>query len=282
MLDSLNNREIATYVWFALIIILCLISPSIRKSFVNVLVLLFGKKILTSVLSMALYVTLVVVLLRYFDFWDKSLLKDTIVWLFGVGFISIMNSNKAIKDEGHFKGIIIDTIKLTIIVDFIVNLYVFNFWIELIFLPFVTLLVLMQLVSQTEEKYSSVLKLVNTLLSIVGLVLIAYSVYMCITDFQKFASIQNLKNFLLPVILTFAFLPFLYFLVLYMCYEIYFIRIDMAFRHNEFLRKYSKAQVFKRANIRLNVLKKVSKELQLFNINSKEEFDSSLTSILFL
>lgn len=228
MFDSFNNRELATYIWIILILILCLISPSIRKNLGSVLALLFGKKILTSVLSMFLYVALVVIVLRFFDFWDKSLLKDTTVWLFGVGFVSIMNSNKAIRDDGHFKEIVRDAVRLTIIVDFIVNLYVFNFWVELIFIPFVTLLVLMQLVSQNEEKYSSSLKLVNTLLSMVGLVLIACSVYMCVTDFQNFASIQNLKNFLLPVILTFALLPFLYFMVLYMCYEIYFIRIDMA------------------------------------------------------
>jgi hypothetical protein len=62
------------------------------------------------------------------------------------------NSNKATKVEYHIKEIVKENKNLTIIVEFIINFYVFSLLVKIFMIPFITILVLMQIVNEYKEK----------------------------------------------------------------------------------------------------------------------------------
>jgi hypothetical protein len=273
--STINNRELATYIWLGIIFLLLFLSPKIRKPLLGVLKMFLDKKILLLLFMMISYVTITIFALHKVHFWDASLFKDSIVWLIGVGFIMLMNAHKSLSDEYHFKESIKENIKLTIIVEFLINLYVFNLPVELILLPGITFLVLMQLVSERDKKYEIVTKFTSTTLSIIGWGMILFVSYKLYKDFKGFTTMSNLKSFLLPVFLTITYMPFVYFISLFMLYETFFVRINMAYRHNKALGRYAKFRVVLAGGLSLSKARMLSKELHIFAINTRRELDEA-------
>jgi len=210
-------------------------------------------------------------------FWDKSMLKDTVVWTVTVGFVMLAQSaTKATKDDRYFKEIFLENIKLTVIVEFIVNLYVFDFWVELLLVPIAVLFGGMITVAERKPEYEKVLKFLNTCLVIFGIFSIMYAVFHLIAGFKDFATIQNLDGFLFPILMTFSFLPFAYIMAVYSCYETFFIRVKIAYRHNPLMFKFAKHKIIMTTKLNLSKVRKLAKELQIYNINTKKELLESL------
>lgn len=277
--SSINNRELATYIWLFIFIIFIFSVQSIRKGLVDLLKIISSSNILFPIVIMATYIVLVIYLMYLVNFWNKTLAKDSIIWFIGVGVVMFFNANKATKDEYHFKEIVKENIKLTIIVEFIINLYVFSLPVELFILPFISLLVLMQVVSQHNEKYKVVEKFIINFLSIIGLIIIAHAIYKLCTDFYTFTTLENLRGFLFPIILTLAYIPFIYLLALYIIYEEFFIRIDNAYRHNTLMAKYAKWKVFRVGLLNLSKLRLITKELKIYILPTRRKFNTRISEI---
>ena len=84
-MNLFNNREIATAIWLLVIFILMLFKRDIRKSLLDVIKAFFKIKILSSIFLMIAYTTGIVFVLYQINFWNISLLKDTVVWVFFLG-----------------------------------------------------------------------------------------------------------------------------------------------------------------------------------------------------
>ena len=211
-----NNREISIFIWFIVFSIWVLTSKKVSSLVYAVLKTFFQWKILLSVFSLILYVSLMVFVFYKIGLWKKTLLKDTIFWFFGVAFIMLINVNKANKDEHYFKKLILDNVKLVIILEFITNLYVFNFIVELLIIPILFVVVVMNTFAETKEEYNPVKKITDFILTIFGIWFIIHALYNILVDYQEFIKTDNLLSFCLTPILTFAYLPFIYFMALYM------------------------------------------------------------------
>lgn len=276
----LNNREFATIFWLTLFIIVLIATPSIRKSTGKLLKSFMSKYILIPILLMAVYVAISVFLLYKIHFWDKGLIKDTIIWFVGAGLVMLFNANSALKNPLHIKEVIKENIKLIIILEFIINLYVFSLPVELILVPTSTILVLLQLVSKMDKKHEMVTKLVSSILGMLGLIIIGYTCYKSITDFENFASFQNLQSFLLPILLTAIYIPFLYAIIVFMFYEEFFLIINSAFRHRKLLAKYAKKRVWNEAGFSLSKVRLLRNNLKVFRINTKKELNEAIEQTL--
>ena len=98
---TFNNREIALISYLVIFIIWTLTQKKIRQSIVSVIKAFMAWKILVSIFGLLLYVALIVFGLFKIGLWDKSLIKDAVYWTFGVGFIIMMNFDKALKEEHY-------------------------------------------------------------------------------------------------------------------------------------------------------------------------------------
>lgn len=238
------------------------------------------KKILSVIIATILYTGLVVFILSKTGIWEILLIKDTIFWLVGTAFVLLMNVNKATQDNGFFKKILIDNLKLILVLEFIVNLYTFSLWIELILVPFLFVIIAMSAVAEMKKEYLPVKKAIDFILSAFGIFLITYALAKILGDYQSFATSENLRAFILPPLLTFAYIPFLYLFALVIAYENLFVRIDIFVKDNKALAKFAKRKIICLCHLNLRKLNRFSREStqELLKISSEEDVANMIES----
>lgn len=270
-INTFNNREKAIIVWLVIFLVWALLQKNVRNSFIGVLKTLFQKKILTVLVAMILYVGLVVFIFYKIQFWDVFLIKDTFFWILGSAFVLLMNINNAMQDDHHFKKILLDNLKLILVLEFIITLYSFNFWIEMIFVPVMFLIVAMGAVAEIKKEYLPVKKLINYVLSFLGIFLIIFAISKIIGDYQGFATTNNLRSFVLPPLMTLAYMPFLYIFALVMAYETLFVRLDVFLNNDKALAGFAKQKIFRLCFLNLGKLNRFAKESANDILNLKDK-----------
>lgn len=185
----------------------------------------------------------------------------------------MISSNDKALQEGFFKGKLIEGIKIIVVIQFIANTYTFNLFIEIILVFTLVFLGALQAIAGTEEKYKPVEKLTDGIISILGLIILSNAIYLTIKDLNALGSLITLKSFLLPIILTGLYLPFVYFFALFLVYEQIYGRIKMKFYIDKKLRKHIMKRIFLLYNFKLHSLRTFQTKnlLNLVNIKSKED-----------
>ncbi len=211
------------------------------------------KLILISIFSMVSYILIIVLFLYQFDIWDNSQLNATLIWGTTSAFSMFFKLNKINEDKMFFKKAIIENFKLTVLIDFIVNLNVFSFWFELVFIPCIFVLGAMIAISNRDEKYRLVEKLLNGIELFLGFSLIIYSSWQIYIHFDEFYTLQKLRDFTVPILLSILYLPFVYLLALYSAYEEVFIRLQFVIKDPS-LHNYTKYLLFKNFIFHKNLL----------------------------
>lgn len=254
-----NNRELALLLWIA-VIVLALLLTKVRKSLTPIIQILTKRLFLIIFSLIGAYLFGIILLFRNLEVWQNSNLKDVLFWLFSVGLILVFKINDA-KSNAYFKGIFLSATKWTIVLEFVVNLYSFSLFTEIIILPVLVFLAMTQAVAEMDEKHKVVSKFFQYVIAIAGLSIFTYSFYKTIVNFDDVLTFQNLVSSLLPSTITILFIPFLYFLALYSTYESYFIHLDFMTIKNDKV-KVVKKLILRIANINLDKLLRIKKNFE--------------------
>jgi hypothetical protein len=175
---------------------------------------LFGPPKIRYVFILAMLCTAVcVALLRVVGYWELSFLKVTIVWFFGASCLGAL-FHTARTGHDYFRRLVLSNIALSAVVDFVLSAYTFPLLVELIFVPITAILVAAQAVVSSstqfkEPQYAPIRSLLAICLSTLGLVALAYSLVQSVAHF-RLGSSALLREFLLPFLLTVAFIPYVY------------------------------------------------------------------------
>lgn len=234
--EILNTREQA-YLILLLASGLCVICiSSIRKSFAPAITSLFEKSFLVIYLLNILYTVGSVYLLKTLNMWDLSMLKDTILWFFLAAFPLMYGIARTKDVKIYFKTKLLDLVKFTAILEFIMGLYTFSLWVELGIAVFVGFLSGFKMYVRNPEKYRKELNVIDSVNIVVIILLVAI-------EFQFIVFKTSLIfQFLLPVFHSLLFVPFLYVLALYMRFEVAFAVMKIQIQPNSLL-KYTKRLV---------------------------------------
>lgn len=241
-INSLDNRETAIAVWLCIAIAMMLYNKDVRKSLLYVLKAFFVRQIIASVFLMALYIFIMVLFLSWVGIWNESQFKATLIWSITVGLILLFRVNKISEDKTFFAKAIRENFKLTIIIDFIINLHVLSFWIELILLPIFVLIAAVLAIAETDEKYIVVQKLMNNIAAYIGLSLLAYACWQVYIHFNQIATFETIRSFIIPILFSVLYLPFIYFAIVYIAYENVFVRLQFVIKDTS-LHSYTKRQL---------------------------------------
>jgi hypothetical protein len=275
-INILSNREKALLVWILIVLIAMMLGKEIRKSIFGVFKALFVKQILAILGLFGLYVFASVSLLKLLGFWDASLLKDTILWAFGA-FVIMFKVDKA-KDRNHFTDLIKDSIKWAVIFEFLVAFYTFSFRTELILIPVLVFTGMLQATASFDPKHKQVEEILKKFVSFIGIIIIGYVIFKTYNQYKDLLSIAQLKTFLLPIVLTILFLPFVYGLAIYMVYESIFIRLLFIIKDKK-LRDKTKNIIIKIANIDIGKLNNISHGIFLGGINSEADLPQKVIAL---
>jgi len=275
MREIFSNRELSIIIWLTIFLVFSFTKKDVLKSFGHLISTFFQQKIIDTVLLMIIYVELLVLGLSLIGFWELPLLKDTILWTIFVGFLLLMKTNKINSEKSYLNSILKGSLKGIIIVVFIANFYNFSLVIELILIPIMTLIGISQVFTQDKPEYKLVEKLFNVITSFFGVVVLIYTIYRISQQFGEFANLMTLKVFLLPIILTILYLPFLYFVALWSLYEVMIIRLDSRLKkkkHKKFLKK----QMFMTFLLNRKKLRKFQGEMGFETIMNKKDINRIL------
>ena len=259
ILSLLNNRERAALFWIAFVLLLALGSKPLRSSALSIAKTLFARQILVVLGSMVGYVSLVVFISHQLGLWNLGMVKETVIWFFGPALVMVFNYNQANKDASFFKKTVVASLKILVALEFLINFYVLHIAIEIVLVPILVALGALLAYSETSEEYTSVKRPMEYLMAVFGLSLLAYAVTRLIVDFESFASVDTLRLFALPIVLTLLFLPFVYALAVYTAYEAIFVRIRLWITDTE-LAHYTRRQVLRACLFRLSRVNRFANE----------------------
>jgi len=275
---DLSNREIASLIWMAVLVIAALawrptrggIATMLRAFFQRILLIVFG--------SGALYVLVCVMLLAALHVWTWDNLKTTIVWGLGFAFVSMFSLNRIDEDRTYFRRTIREALSFTGVMLFIVEFYAFSLVVELIMLPVVTFMTLMKVVAEGKAEHAQVHRLFDNLLAAIGLSFFAWSSYRTVLQWSEFATTQTLREFALPIVLTLLFLPYLYVMSVYFVYNQVFTGLFIAIK-DDGLRRFAKRRALLSFGLNTTLLKRWRRMVMLERPESKEAIARSFQEV---
>lgn len=267
-MHMLTNREIAISIWLVIVLVVLLLQKDIRSAVLDLVRGFMG--IAAPIAIMLLYISLIVFVLHIDGIWEVSMTKDSIIWVIGGAFVMLFNSDKAMENETHLKDILIRNLTMLLIVEYLISQYVFALWFEILLVPVLTILAMLQAFAGTDKKYLQTKGLLDGLLGIIGIALLAHAIYGVVLDINNFATLDTLRTIALPIILTLAFLPFLYGFVLWMKYENVFVRLKV-FTQDKELARYAKWKIFLTCGLGLHNLNLWSRHMGAWHPENRDD-----------
>jgi hypothetical protein len=212
LIDFLNSREDAILFWTVAILAFVAWSNPRGIADFGVLRAVLRAKLLLLFGSTALYCAVLVVAGMEVGLWHTSSIKPTIYWFFGTAIVLAAYAvTHSPGDPRFLRGVFKRVLAVTILTDFIVNLYVLPFGYELV-LVFVVLVctvaeVMVRRDPSTDPRFR---KFVDRVLISIGVFYFAYFVISALRDLDGFLTRANAEAFLVGPVLTIALIPFLY------------------------------------------------------------------------
>ena len=226
MIDIFSTRELATGIWFVILLIYCFSQRHIRQSMGNLVKCACVPKISVPFVGIVVYTGLLVFVFKQFSFWNWIYVKDILIWLIFTGVPYCYNAVSANIDEHYFRKIFTDNLKAVVLIEFLTNTFTFNLVVEIIFIPFVTFIFIMDFFAGREDKYKQVKKLTSVTLGIIGISILVFSIKAAIhiSDIDEIREL--LVSFLIPIIFSLLYIPIAYSFATYSRYEMLFLRMS--------------------------------------------------------
>ncbi len=249
-----NNRELASGFWVIVFAVWVLRKSDVRRSLGGVLQAFWRFKIVVCVCLLLLYVTGVVTLLREIGVWNVSLLKDTIVWFFLGAMAMMMRFGTGDKTGNIGRQILKDSIKVVLLLEFLVNTYTFPLVVELILVPVVALVAMLDVFASKGDEYASVAKVTGIAQMVVGFAILGFAVSRAVGDFQNLKSMDTFRDVALAPLMSVLMCPFIYIMLVLSSYELVFMRIDLGPEKSRSLRRYARRRIVWYAGVSLKRL----------------------------
>ena len=223
ILDSFSARELAIGIWLvvALAVLFALAhrKPEIRRSLTGLLRALLNHHILVFVGSTAAYASLAVFFLFLAGYWHVGFLKDTILWFVFSGIVLSFRSASSTDDEKFLLGVVKAGLKVMVVVEYLVNAYVFPIVVELLIQPLIVFVSFLDTVSKRDERNAAVAKYLTTpVLTMFGLVVIVSVSWSALENRNNLVTTITLQKVFLAPLLSTTLIPWMLLIQLYANY----------------------------------------------------------------
>lgn len=269
ILASITNRDIAVFIWLTIFLVWMLTNHDIQKSLHPLMKMILFSRLTPYFIAIVCYVSLLIYLASKVGIWDVGMLKDTLYWFLGIAIMLSVRINDALIDDHYFKKAVLENLRLAVLLEFILNFYVFSLVVELLLVPVVTVLTMLIVVGNLKAEFAQTKKVLQWLSTLIGISLLIHALIQLITDFQSLVALENLKILLLPIVLTILFIPFVYIASLYAAYGLIFTRLKI-FEHDKTLAKFTIWQVVKASRFRISRVKLFSRKFTILAGTAKD------------
>jgi len=273
---EINNREYAVIIYTLILFLFFFTKRNIRELLFEMLRLFMHRKILYPLMMAAGWVMVCITVLNNLGIWSINNLKTTIVWSITFAFASLFEIKKVEEEKYFFKKQVKNTLSITVILIFIMELQTFSFISEMIILPIITFLSLLIVVGDIKEETKKVSTIIKYVLSIFVIFYFIHSLYISLQSPSETFSKNNLTEFLTPITLSLMFLPFVYIFYLAQAYETAFASLEFRFDNKEILKK-AKLLIIMKFRNDVNNMRILIRELN--HINNIDELNDKIHEI---
>jgi len=275
IIDFFTTREWASITLIVLFVLLSSRARSVRGSISQVVKAFLHWKILLPIICAQIYLSIFAYTLYKYGLWNTTILRETIFFLFYTSIALILKYNNNDERIASLKGIVEDTVKATLIIEFYLNIHTFSYSVELIIQFLLTLLYLMGAYNKRDTKdLAKTYSCTQILFYGLSISLLVYSIYMSIGEWKKNFTSQTVISLLFPIVATIAYWPFLYLFSVIKAYEEWFVRMSFASNKEEY--DFRKNQVFKACGINLRLIHFVSKDFHVYIPQTQIQFVNDL------
>jgi hypothetical protein len=239
------TREAAIAVWAAVVVGYATIkSGGFRTSAASFLRIVFGSVFLTGLIAGAVAYTVgVVIALRAIGYWDHEMERTTVLWFLGTAVVTSFSTTR--KDGRYFRRLVLRNLSIAAVIDYFVNIHPFPFYVWFIIVPVAALLGGVEALLERDPQGARALKLTRGLQTLGGLIVISLSFAYVVRHFGSLATVEKGKDFLLPLLLTVCFLPFLYVVALFTVYQTMLHMIRFGLRGNDHLYRFTRRSIIR-------------------------------------
>ena len=164
-------------------------------------------------------------------------------------------------NKEHFVGDVLrDTLKLVVVIEFLIDFYPMSLWIEIILVPITTFLVLFYETGKRQEGAESPTSIIGWLLTVIGIVIFGHALVSAGRDISTLFTVETVRDFAGPLVLTLLFLPYLFFVAVYVTYSNVFRRNIWAIPDPR-IREFAKFHAVLAFGFNLELLRRWSRDL---------------------
>lgn len=215
----LNSREDAVLIWAAIVLAFVIYKiPGLLGNFAYIVWLAIKPPLVFLFGGAALYSAGVLAVADELGVWERSAAKETVYWFLGTGLVPAGPRGNARPDPAYARTLLRRAVRTAIVVDFVVNLYVFPLAVELVLVPLIALLAVVEVVNKEQpepEPHQPLARLTDRGLATLGsLVLVSVLVRIGLHPSARLSR-DTLERLLVIPALSIAFIPFLYLVALW-------------------------------------------------------------------
>lgn len=275
---TLDNREIAFFIWLVLGIGGAIALTWGKPALGNLVRAFFQKPILVALGLTLAYIAASVWLIFQFGWWQWSNLKTTVIWIIGFAFVALFNFQKIETEESHVHRTLREAISVTAIVAFIAATHTFSLPAELILSGILILLALISTISERDKKRKTVHTIATVILAILGLLMLGKSLYHIATGFRGFATPHTAREFFAPILLTVLFLPFLYAIHAFSVCERVLVVLRYQSKDQE-LTRYAAFKLIRTLHLDLTAWEQWRQHVGLFPPKNRSDVDAAISEV---
>lgn len=248
-MDIFSTRELATAFWVGAILIAVgmaiVTSKKIRQGVIGVLKCFFNRKLRKLWEIYFLYIGIITLMFSRFPIWKNIYLKDIILWTLFSGLTICMNAVAGEADEKYISKVLKDNIRFTVVTEFLLSTFTFSLWVELIIIPIMTAITLLDVVAAQKSETVAVHKLLQSVIAFIGLCLVFQTVKVGIREYRELNVTNTLVSFFIPIVYLLLVTPLEYAFELYSKYEMLFIQMHFKEPSDKMVRRKRHLKVIK-------------------------------------
>jgi hypothetical protein len=161
-----------------------------------------------------------------------------------------------------------------------VNEYTSSLPVELILVPFVTIILLVRGYASAFEQYSQVESILGWIQAIIGIVVIAFVISRAVADIDNLLTLRTAQELLLTPVMSLLLVPFVYAVLVYLSYESLFIVLKAGQSKDDDLVGYAKRRLILHLKLSVGSIRKFHKThgFRLSQIQAKDDVDRIIAS----
>lgn len=279
--QSFSNREWASAFWLGVLIAVIASYKPARAPLKDLLKTFFQPVIVVPLILAGFYTAGEIYLLDRIGWWSLTNLKSSILWLVTFAFVAMFELASIKNRKSGMGKVTREILTITSLFLFVTELHSFSLAIELLTLPVVTLLALMAEFAKHKPEHSAAAKALGCIVAIIGFSYFGFSFAETIEKWDETATWATALDFLLPILLSVGFLPFLWVWQIYVVYSDTFVTLSI-YGIEEELVPYGRWLALTRIGNDFDLLERWRKSIQSTRPKTKAELKHSLMALKVL